>query len=465
MEVDTIVAVATPPGRGALAIIRVSGSRTRSLLARVAPGLSDPPVPRRASLTALRDPKNGRLLDRGLVTFFPGPASFTGEDTAEVAVHGGPLLTGMVMEAFRKAGARAAEAGEFTRRAYLNGKLDLVRAEAVADLIEADSPALHRAAVHQMDGGLSRRLSHLREALVEVEALLMHHLDFPDEDDPPVPAEEVVAQAQALADELDRLLATAPEGELLREGAVAVLAGRPNAGKSSLYNALLGEERAIVTEVPGTTRDALEARVSMGGYPFRLVDTAGLREVADVVESKGIEVAHRYLSDADVILLCLPVDQEWTEEERGFRDRFGADRPVILVRTCADREEGEGAPQTGEEAQEAGLQPKAHSVVRVSARTGEGLGRLRDTLCQLVFKGLVEARVDAPILTRTRQREGVELARNEVRAFGAALDSGVPAEAAAAHLKGAEVALEEILGVIAPEDVLDRVFARFCIGK
>lgn len=464
MDVDTIVAVATPPGRGALAVIRVSGPEAAGILSRVAPKLGAAPEPRRAVLAALMDPEDGTLLDRGLVIYFPGPASFTGEDTVEVTVHGGPLLTARVAEAFRKAGARPAEPGEFTRRAYLNGKLDLVRAEAVADLIDADSPALHQAAVHQMEGGLSRRLAELREEIIEVEALLMHHLDFPDEDDPPVPAAQIVEVARTLTGHLEVLLATAPEGELLREGAVAVLAGRPNAGKSSLYNALLGEERAIVTEVPGTTRDALEARVAMGGFPFRLVDTAGLRESDDLVEARGIEVAHRVLAHADVVLLCLPVDQRWRREEEEFLERFGAQAQVVLVRTCADRLTGGGVTEEGEGAP-SGPAGRRLPTVRVSVRTGEGLGRLRELLSGMVFQGLVEARADAPILTRKRQREGVTRARDEVQAFAAALEDGVPAEAAVSHLKEAEGALEELLGIIGPEEVLDRVFARFCIGK
>jgi tRNA modification GTPase len=455
MEADTIVALSTPPGRGALAVVRLSGGRVREILARVVPDRPGPFPERRPTLARIVDPADGRALDRGLVTFFPGPASYTGEDLAELSVHGGTLLPLLVVEACVGAGARAAAPGEFTRRAYLYGKLDLVQVEGVADLVEAESPAAHRAAIHQVEGGLSARLAGLREGLVELEALLAYHIDFPDEDEPPVPVERVVARAREIQAELDGLLATAPEGELLREGAVAVLAGRPNAGKSSLYNALLGEERAIVTERPGTTRDALESRVSLGGFPFRLVDTAGLRDETEEVERLGIEVARRYLSGADVVLLCLPVDEAWGAPEEAFLARYGENVPVVVVRTCVDRD-GEAGADGGD---------RAAARVSVSARTGEGLGRLRETLRDLVFRGVVGMGVDAPVITRRRQREKVEGARDEVAGFASALEEGIPAEAAAAHLRSAESALEELLGVITPEEVLDRVFARFCIGK
>ena len=477
MKADTIVARSTPPGRGALAVLRLSGPATRQVLEKVAPELSAPPPVRRPTLAHLVNPADGSTLDRGLVTFFPGPASYTGEDLAELSVHGGVLVSALVEEACRRAGARQAEPGEFTRRAYLNGKLDLVQAEAVADMVDAQNAALHRTAVHQMDGGLSNRLAELREALVELEALLVHQIDFPEEDDPPVPVATVLERAGAVEAHMEGLLATAPEGELLREGALAVLAGRPNTGKSSLYNALLGEERAIVTPTPGTTRDALEARVQMGGFPFRLVDTAGLRSQAGEVERMGIEVARRYLAGADVILLCLPVDMDWGEPEDSFVAEWAPQVPVVVVRSCADRvpstDGGAEASAADEGASDvlggAGDVPEgAGSVagrVMASARSGQGLQELRTLLGRLVFSGLVKMDAEAPVLTRRRQREGVKDARGEVAAFRQALRDGVPAEAAVSHLRSAETALEELLGVISPEEILDQVFARFCIGK
>lgn len=452
---DTIVALSTSPGVGAVAVVRLSGAGARDVLAAVAPNLPHPLEPRRPSLARIVDPREERAVDRALVTVFPGPTSYTGEDVVEISGHGGWLAPRLVVEACIAAGAREAEPGEFTRRAYLNGKLDLVQAEAVGDLVEGRSLALHRAALDQLDEGLSRRVSGIRRRLVHLEALLVHHIDFPEEDEPPVSVEEVAREADRLEADLDRLLATAAEGELLREGALTVLAGRPNAGKSSLFNALLGRERAIVTEVPGTTRDALEAVVSLGGFPFRLVDTAGLRDSGERVEVVGIEVARRYLAAADLVLFCAEAGRPLADDERRFLGEVRA--PVVLVRTRSD--------EAGERAQRDPRGADVHGPVPVSVVTGEGLERLRTLLPELVYEGLVASRGDAPVLTRRRQRRGIEEARGEVAAFARALRSGVPVEVASAHLKPAETALEEVLGVITSDDVLDHLFATFCIGK
>lgn len=458
LETDTIVALATAPGRGALAVIRMSGPGSIRILSAVAPGWEGEEAPRRARPTRIQDPDGGELLDRAVVTVFPGPGSYTGEDLVEISTHGGALVPTLVQDALERAGARPARPGEFTQRAYLHGKLDLVQAEAIRDLVDAKSRALHRAAIHQVEGGLSSRIAGIRERLIGLEALLVHHLDFPDEDDPPVPMEEIVRAGAEVRDALELLLSTAPEGELLRQGALTVLAGRPNSGKSSLFNALLGSERAIVTERPGTTRDALEVEVSFGGYPFRLVDTAGLRDPGDEIESLGIEFARRYLRGADVVLLCVSSEWGWGAEENGFMGDLREDQLVILVQTKSDLGE-RGEPVAGE------VGEWVRQRVAVSALDGTGLEPLRRGLTDLVFQGLIEAEGEQPLLTRRRQVEGVRVARTEVAAFVAALEMGVPAEMASTHLKPAKTALEELLGVISPEEILDRVFAEFCIGK
>jgi len=457
MEVDTIAAVSTAPGLGAVAVVRISGPDAGRILTRLAPGLGTPPEARRVTLVELRDPDDGSPIDRALATFFPAPASYTGEDVVELSCHGGRLVPGLLLEACVRCGARRADPGEFTRRAYLHGKVDLVQAEAVADLIEARSRALHRAALTQLDQGLSGRIAALRERVVRLEALLVHHIDFPEEDEPPVPLERIGSEASALLIDVRALLRTAPEGELLREGALAVLAGRPNAGKSSLYNALLGEERAIVTDEPGTTRDALVANVELGGFPFRLVDTAGLREAGERVERIGIEVTKRYLDRADVVLLCVPNGERDVAMEAAFVAAL-ASVPVVWVETKSD------LPGSEECASHA-LGAKIAGKVRVSAATGDGLDALRKMLPELVFAGVVTASPDAPVLTRARQRRGLESAADEIGAFASALGAGLPAEVAASHLRAAETALEEILGTISTEAVLDVVFKEFCVGK
>lgn len=452
---DTIVALATPPGRSALALVRLSGDRASEILCALLADSGRLPGVRRPTLCTLSDPADGRVLDQSLVTVFRAPESYTGEDMVEVSSHGGWLTPALIEEALIGAGARRAEPGEFTRRAYLNGKLDLVQAEAVLDLIDGQSREFHQAAIFQLERGLSSRLADMRERLVRLEAHLVQHIDFPEESEAPMPSESIAGEADAVADALHELLETAPEGELLREGAVTVLAGRPNSGKSSLFNAMLGVERAIVTEVPGTTRDALEAVVSLGGFPFRLVDTAGIHDTTERVERVGVEVARRYLDCADLVLLCVEAGRAVEEDEAMFAESL-AGKPVVVVRTKSDLADGldePGEPVGGED------------HVFVSALTGEGLGRLREKLPSLVFRGLVRARADAPVLTRKRQADGVRRALEGVRAFSAALREGVPAELASTHLRPAESALEELLGVIASEDVLDTLFNEFCIGK
>lgn len=459
IEVDTIVSLATAPGVGAIAVLRVSGPQADDVLRGIlAPDDTLPDV-RTPAVRELLDPTNGEVIDRALVTRFSGPASFTGEDSVELSCHGGWIVPELVLAACIRSGARQAEPGEFTRRAYLRGKLDLLQVEAIADVIEAKSRALHRAAIHQLDRNLSTRVSNLREELVRLEALLAHHVDFPEEDEAPVALEVVLDAANRLRADIGRLLESAPEGALLRAGAVAVLAGPPNAGKSSLFNALLGEDRAIVTAEAGTTRDALEAEVQLGGYPFRLVDTAGLREETGTIERLGIEVAQRYLARAHVVIVCIPRDAagepELAEAIAALKEHVG-DAPFVRVETKADLAVGPGS--------DLDLIEWAADV-RVSAKEGSGLEELRTALRDLVYGRLHATPVDAPVVTRRRQAIGLEEARREVGAFVEAIEVGLPAEVASTHLRTAETALEELLGVVSVDDVLDVVFRDFCIGK
>ncbi len=459
LETDTIVARATGPGAGALALIRLSGPGAAAILRALTPGRASLPAPRRATVAELHDPGSGRLLDQAVVTLFPSPGSYTGEDVVEISCHGGPVVVGSVEEACRRLGARRAEAGEFTRRAFLNGRMDLLQAEAVADLVEGRSSAQQDVAVHQLQRGLSRRIAELRGELLRVEALLVQHLDFPDEDEPPVPVERIAGALDGVVASLDDLLGTAPGGVLLREGALVVLAGRPNAGKSSLFNALLGEERAIVTDEPGTTRDALEVPVSLGGYPFRLVDTAGLREGGGTVERLGIEVAYRYLAQADLVLFCLESGRAPAGEELAFLESRGRDSVLVA---CTKMDLGPAEEWDGPGA---GL-PPGFTFVEVSAETGAGLGSLGEGLRDRVYGPLALARArEAPVVTRERQVEALRLARGELLAFAEGLRSGIPPEVVSSHLRSAETALEEVVGIIQGDEVLDVVFREFCIGK
>ena len=466
LAVDTIAALATAAGAGAIALVRMSGPEAFQILRAVTPDHDDP-APRTASVRSITNGEGGDLLDRALVTVFPRPDSYTGEDMVEISCHGGWLVPRLILDACVARGARLAEPGEFTRRAVLHGKMDLVQAEAVLDLIEGRSRAQHDAALFQVERGLSRRIAELREQLVTLEAYLAHHIDFPEEDEAPVPVDRVVAAAAALQEALEELLETAPEGELLREGALTVLAGPPNSGKSSLYNALLGDERAIVTEVPGTTRDALEAVISVGGFPFRLVDTAGLRDSDDRVEALGIEVAHRYLNRADVVLFCVESHAEIASAEREFLAGL-ADVPTVLLRTKADLVSGDGASEvmaSGDMASEDLRCAHVRESVELSVVDGTGLARLRALLPEMVYGGLVRTGASVPALTRARQSEAVRKARDQVVEFMEALEAGTPVAVASALLRPAETALEELLGLISTDEILDRVFREFCIGK
>lgn len=464
--IETIAARATPPGVGAIAIVRVSGPRAHEIARAVAPRLPDPIEPRFAHLTALVDPATGEAVDQGLLTVFAAPASFTGEDSFEFSGHGGEVAVRLVLEVILSAGARRAERGEFTRRAVANGRLDLIQAEALGDLIEGNGEVLHRTALRQLERHLSDRVSSIRDELLDLEAVLSHHIDFPEEDEAPVPAADIAKRASALSDQLRVLAETAPEGRRLRSGARVVLAGRPNAGKSSLYNALLGEERALVTEIPGTTRDALEVDISIEGFPIHLVDTAGLGDPSDLVERLGIEVAHRFVDHADLILYCVSCEGSLLDEERAWLTAKKA--PWLIVRTKADVS-GEG----GRDGVGAGVAGDGHEWVgegmsegiAVSSRSGVGLGDLRAAIVSRVFRRLRDLDDEIPVLLRSRQAEAVSRAADGVESFARELRDGVAAEYAATHLKSAESALEALVGLVDSEAVLDRLFASFCIGK
>ena len=441
---DAIVALATPPGRSALALIRLSGRGAFDVGAKVLHPFH-PDRPRVAVRVAVRHPTTGEDLDLGIAIIYPGPASYTGEDQIEIATHGGLLVPGEVVAACVVAGARLAEPGEFTRRALQNGKLDLVQAEATADLIDAGAPAQRRRALQQLERGLSRRLEALRDEILQLEALIAYDIDFPEEDEGPVHPEQVERAWHVVHDRLARLLATAPEGERLHAGALVVIAGPPNAGKSSLFNALLGHERAIVTEIPGTTRDAIEAPAVLEGFPFRLVDTAGLRDSPDRVEQLGIEVSRRYLANADLVLFC---------EEAGPSSATAAaflseiKTPVIAVATKADL----GSPSP-------------RQSIPVSTVTGVGLDTVKRKLAEAAFGSLVRLGDVEPIVTRERHRAALAEALRELEQFQAARAGGVDAAATATHLGAAVGALDDLIGVVTPDDVLDRVFGSFCVGK
>jgi len=418
-------------------LIRLSGAGAFSLAARCLEPFHPSP-PRTVFRARLAHPESRDSVDDVLAACFPAPHSYTGEDVVEISTHGGLVVPAAAVAALVAAGARPAEPGEFTRRAVLNGKMDLLQAEATADLIDAGSPVQRRRALQQLERGLSNRLTALRAEILELEALIAYDIDFPEEDEGPV-SEATVRRAWCVVrDRVADLLQTAPEGERLREGALLVIAGRPNAGKSSLFNALLGAERAIVTEIPGTTRDAIEAYAVIDGFPFRLVDTAGLRDSEERIERLGIEVSRKYLAAADLVLFCEERDDP---ERNAFLAHVQA--PVVTVRTKVD--------VSGE--------------AGVSVVTGAGIAELRRRLAEVAFGKLLALGDVEPVVTRARHRAALERALEELERFWTARQSGIDAAAAATHLRAAVAALDDLIGAITAEDVLDRVFAAFCVGK
>lgn len=390
----------------------------------------------------------GEVIDDVIATLYISPHSFTGEDMLELSTHGGIATPTAVLAAVIQAGAREAEPGEFTRRAVLNGKLDLLQAEAVGDLIDARSSAARRAALRQLDGGLSRRIVALRQQILDLEALLAYDIDFPDEDDGPVPRDRIERAAETIETALDALLASAAPAALVHDGALVVLAGSPNVGKSSLFNALLGEARAIVTDVPGTTRDAIEAVLDLPGWPLRLVDTAGLRATTDAVELLGIEASSRYLRHAAIVVACGDDPGSVAAAVEAIRPCTSA--PIITVATKADL-----------------VSKGDHSAdVAVSARTGQGLRALLAHVERELSRHHGDPSIDAPGLTHARHQAAVAEASAELRAFLVAWrEDTLPATVAAIHVRAAAAALGDLIGAIRTDDVLDAVFRRFCVGK
>jgi tRNA modification GTPase len=445
---DTIFALATAPGRAALAVVRLSGPRVRASVEALAGSV---PPAREARLRRLAG-ADGQAIDEALVLWTPGPASYTGEDGAELHLHGGSAVVDAVSEALMALGLRLAEPGEFTRRAFENGKLDLAQAEAVADLVDAESEGQRRQALAQLEGALGRRYEAWREALLEALASLEAAIDFPDEELPADVAARAGPPLQALAADLEAALAGAGRGERVREGYRIALIGAPNAGKSSLLNRLIEREAAIVTATPGTTRDVIEAPLVIGGFKVLLADTAGIREAADEIEGEGVRRAMAWADSAALRLWVVDAsagDGAW---------RLAADAARagdLLVLNKADQPLGSDAGRAEAHAGAAGLE-----VSKISAATGAGLEALHDALRRRVAQELAGA--EFPAATRARHRARLAEALAAVRRGLEALQSP---ELAAEDLRLAGRALGRITGRIDPEEVLGRIFASFCIGK
>lgn len=450
---DTIVAQATPPGRGGVGILRVSGARAAEVAQLL---LGKLPKPRYADYLPFTD-ADGSVLDQGIALWFPGPNSFTGEDVLELQGHGGPVILDLLLKRIvALPGVRIAQPGEFSERAFLNDKLDLAQAEAIADLIDASSEQAARSAVNSLQGVFSTRVNQLVEALTHLRIYVEAAIDFPDEEIDFLSDGKIEAQLNAVMADLDGVRAEARQGSLLREGMKVVIAGRPNAGKSSLLNALAGRDAAIVTDIAGTTRDVLREHIHIDGMPLHIIDTAGLREASDEVERIGIERAWQEIEQADRVLFM--VDGTTTDATEAaaiwpdFVSRLPPELPITVVRNKAD--------VTGEPL---GLtEVNGHSLIRLSARTSAGVDELRDHLKQSMgFAGNMEG----GFLARRRHLQALELAATHLLQGKAQLLGAWAGELLAEELRLAQQALSEITGEFTSDDLLGRIFSSFCIGK
>ncbi|MDF1822590.1 MAG: tRNA uridine-5-carboxymethylaminomethyl(34) synthesis GTPase MnmE [Alcanivoracaceae bacterium] len=455
-DTDTIVAVATAPGRGGIGVIRLSGKEALPIARRMArPGLSA--QPRVAHFTGFHD-ANGEEIDQGLLLYFPGPASFTGEDVVELQGHGGPVILDQLVREAVQLGARPARPGEFSLRAFLNDRMDLTQAEAIADLIDAGTAEAARAAMHSLQGAFSREVNTLVESLIALRMYVEAAIDFPEEEIDFLSDGKVVADLSALISQLERVLQEARQGQLLRDGMTVVIAGRPNAGKSSLLNQLAGHDAAIVTDIAGTTRDVLRESIQLDGMPLNVVDTAGLREAPDRVEQEGIRRAWREIRNADRLLVVadLAAVTDLDADLRTLLPDSDAELtelsvPVTLVLNKSDLVES--APQTDH---------LPWPCFPVSARSGDGLAALTDHLKQVAgYRDSDSSRFSA----RRRHLVALEEAASALANGQAQLAGHQAGELLAEDLRQAQKALEEITGAFSADDLLGRIFSSFCIGK
>jgi tRNA modification GTPase len=435
---ETIAAVATPPGEGAIAMVRLSGPDAPKILTSIFQSVAPSLEPRRATYGKIHDA--GEPIDQVLVTTYCAPASFTGEDMAEISCHGGVLLAAKILELVLRHGARAAEPGEFSQRAFFNGKIDLTRAEAIMDIIRARTPLALRAAAQQLEGRLGSEILSLRDATLETVAHLEAFIDFPEEGIDPATGQLLLEKIHSVLARTSALLATADEGRVLREGVRVAIAGKPNAGKSSLLNRLLGMDRAIVSEIPGTTRDTIEETACLHGILFRLTDTAGLRETSDPVEREGVTRTERVLENADLVLHIF--DASTGEIPTALRDN------ELLVANKSD------LPCPA-------LSPNA---IPVSCRTGSGFEALLTAMIETTgARHLTSGQSLAAI--NSRHKALLESARSSLESAAALVQANEPPELAAIELRSALDFLGRIVGNADTEDILGEIFSRFCIGK
>ncbi|MCK5003419.1 MAG: tRNA uridine-5-carboxymethylaminomethyl(34) synthesis GTPase MnmE [Gammaproteobacteria bacterium] len=445
-EKDTIAAIATAPGQGGVGIVRVSGDKARNIAEQL---IGKIPSPRYAHYTAFHD-ENKATIDNGIALYFEGPNSFTGEDVLELQGHGGPIILDILLKRVLSLGARPAKAGEFSERAFLNDKIDLTQAEAIADLIAAESHEAARAAVHSLNGEFSEEINKLVEQLTQLRIHVEAALDFPEEEIDFLADKVIENKLVKVTEHLQQVKTSARQGRLLKEGMTVVIAGKPNAGKSSLLNQLAGQETAIVTDVPGTTRDILREHIQIDGLPLHIIDTAGLRESEDVVEQEGIRRAMQEIEKADRLLYVM--DGDLKAEEKNILDSFSKDLGITFVHNKIDK--NKSAPELVE------LEGNATDIF-LSAKTGEGIELLKQHLKKCMG---YENRIEGKYMARRRHMEAIEAAEEhlEIAELNLKHKQG---ELVAEELSLAQNRLASITGEFSSDDLLGRIFSDFCIGK
>ncbi|MGN6386205.1 MAG: tRNA uridine-5-carboxymethylaminomethyl(34) synthesis GTPase MnmE [Verrucomicrobiota bacterium] len=453
MSFETIAAISTPIGESGLAVVRLSGTDALRIADRVldlgkGKTLTDAPTHTVHYGHVVRD---GKRIDEVLATILRAPRTFTREDMVEISCHGGMLPAKLILDALLAAGARLAGPGEFSKRAFLNGRIDLAQAEAIADLIHSRTELALRAANEQLEGKLSKRIEELREQLLATLAHMEAHIDFPDEDISPDTREKLTQRISGGLSFIDQLLRTAHEGQVLRRGIRAAIIGRPNAGKSSLLNHLLGHDRAIVSPIPGTTRDTIEETANIRGIPVVFVDTAGLRESSDLIEAEGIRRSHRSAERADLIIHVLDASETLSSEDEVYLEKF-QDRRRILVKNKSD------LPRN------LVLSAQFNEAVEVSCATGAGMEPLKDRIQKLAWSGQISGEM-FEVMINSRHQEALERARQHLTDTLASFQNDATLELTAVDLRLATQAVGEIVGKTTTEDLLDSIFGQFCIGK
>ncbi|MBY0474815.1 MAG: tRNA uridine-5-carboxymethylaminomethyl(34) synthesis GTPase MnmE [Nitrosomonas sp.] len=447
---DIIAAIATPPGRGGIGVIRISGKNLAKLAEIIFGKL---PKPRYASLNKFFD-TNGQIIDQGIVLYFPGPHSYTGEDVLELHGHGGPAILNLLLKSCLSAGARLAQPGEFTLRAYLNNKIDLVQAESVAAIIEASTHEAALCAVNSLQGHFSTRIESLVSLLITLRMLIEATLDFPEDEIDNLKTLQIRARLDHIVTQVEQTLSAARQGNLLQEGIQIVLAGAPNVGKSSLLNQLVEEEAAIVTEIPGTTRDTIQRTITIAGMPIHIVDTAGLRETGDIVEQKGIERTLAAIKRANLVLRLLDSSQHRHDAPDPIQQYIPADKPQITVFNKIDLR-NEKPKMEGEE---------HNSIIHLSAKTGAGIELLRQKILDMAGWQFSHAG-EGIFMARQRHLEALTQAKAHLANAQDYTETEYQLELLAEELKLAQYALSAITGQFTADDLLGEIFSHFCIGK